>query len=110
MMCIRVGIVVAAFVLCYQGGGILVALVASLALLVMLGPTVILLGAVRSSSSGEAPKQLVQLVYRTQLPVAVVLLVVSIFTRLSGLIILCVLTTLMAALTSLMMWAARQDS
>lgn len=99
---------VAAFVLGYRHSGLLVSSIASLALVVLLGPTVILFTALKTNPEGEASRKLTGVLLRVQLPVALVLLVASVFTKLPALIILCTFTTLMAGMVSLMIWAVRQ--
>lgn len=110
MVLVRVAIVVAVFVLGYRYFGLAVGLMASLALVVLLGPTVILYTALKRDPQGRAWSKLTDVLLRVLLPAALVLLVASVFTKLPGLIILCTFTTLMAGMVSLMMWAVRQGS
>ncbi len=104
---VRLGVIVGAFAVGYRWG-LAVALIASLAVLTLSGPTAIICVAVGLGISGEAAGRLTGVTFRVQFAMALILLGASIPTKLPALIALCAVCFVLAALYRLMTWAAEQ--
>ena len=101
---VRLGVVVAAFVIAYGRCGGLVASIVSLALLTVLAPMVITLVCVRWPGFGdEQAKKLVSRMNRIRLVAAICLLVASLVTGPVGLWIFCAVCALWALLSWVVM-------
>jgi len=106
---VRLGVALGAFVIGRRWGAA-VAVVAALAVLTLSSPTAIIRITLAFAVDENAASRLVSTIFRAQFVLALVLLVASISTKLPGLIILCGVCFLLAALYRLTLWAVERAS